>query len=143
MRICYLMLDNSFGPWTEYYSQGPESTWVQSLSKSDYYVKYQGRKPIFEILNRAVNRAMISRPGTRIWQYFNVLIGGGLPRVTKVEEDLIEIDCFESWNNISRKTVAALEFCLANYQFDYLVRCNSTLYLKPEKLRVPLSQVQS
>jgi hypothetical protein len=136
------MLDNSFGPWKEYYSKGPESTWLKSIGELDFYVKYHGRKPRFEKLNYFVNKFIVSRPGTYFWKCVNWSIRRKLPKVTKVSADILQVDCFESWNNISRKTVAALDYCFNNYEFDYLVRCNSTLYTNPEKVRDYLTKIQ-
>lgn len=135
MNILFLMLDNAFGPWKKYYSQGVEITWKRELRpQSELFYRYSAKTYGISPVLRLVNRALNSRFQKKIWN--------SLPkkkRNAKVSlsqrDDTITANMLEIWSNISLKTQVAIDLTLINQNYQYLIRGNSTLYIDTNQFR--------
>lgn len=128
------MLDNSFGDWSEFYEQGAEATWVKRINQEDFYLRYMGKLPKLKVLNELLNRGLNSKFQKTTWKYH--LISGSQLRTEckKISDSVVQVNCNELWSNITKKTINALDFALQNFEFDFIVRGNSSLYIDPNSL---------
>ena len=129
MKIAILALSCSHGPWDKLLERGPCNTWL----KNDLIVAYKkvtARR--VRKLDLILNRVLESRFASQIWRTrdFDLSNIG----VSEVPENNLVIDINENWANLTIKTIKSLEYCLANFEFDYLIRINSTAYIELEKL---------
>jgi hypothetical protein len=128
MKFTVLLLGNSFGPWSQLLQDGPLKTWcTKSGGKLDWYV-YSGRPPKFEVINRFLNRAIVSRFLINHWGKFQKKVDLDQIRF-EVSNRKIEIDLFEIWSNITLKTMVALRYTHSHTDFDYILRTNATCYM--------------
>jgi hypothetical protein len=127
MKFMVLLLGNSFGPWSKLQQDGPLKTWcTKSGGELDWYV-YSGRTPKFEVINRFLNRAIVSRFLINHWGKFQKKVDVNQIRF-EVSNRKIEIDLFEIWSNITLKTLVALRYAHSHTDFDYILRTNATCY---------------
>jgi hypothetical protein len=125
------MLDNSVGAWSDYYTNGAEATWVKRKKKEDFYFRYTGKNPRSKLINMLVNRIINSRFQNLIWRYQLISGWKSVTHSQLVGESKIEVSVGEIWSNITSKTISAIDFALQNFDFDYIIRGNSSLYLDP------------
>ena len=139
MKILVLCLDNSFGPWHEMYQGGTLKTWCNPSNPQIICRRFMGQDSRWPILNRIANRLLVSRS---LYKYWHLL--QSKKELTKVQvlevNGVIRVDLPELWSNITLKTLAAMKFALDNYEFDFLLRANSTCYLDLASLRYYLSK---
>jgi len=129
MRLGFLMLDNSFGQWSQYYTLGCESTWRTKVKKDDFYFRYMGRQPKIVYVNQVLNKVLNSRFKKLGWQYHKMRQQNTTAEGKFLNDSLVQINLEELWSNITTKTISAIEFALKNFEFDYIIRGNSSLYL--------------
>ena len=129
------MLDSKSGPWSELFSTGAEDTWTRYLTEEDLFIRYvsTGRNYISKLLP---NRILNSRFNPAVWP---ILEANNFSRLSNfeasMENGIMHVNTPERWSSISIKTLVALDFCLENYDFDFLVRGNATSFFNVEVLR--------
>lgn len=128
------MLDNSVGSWSEYYTNGIEATWAKHIKKGDFYLRYVGKVPKLKLINRKLNRLYGSKFQKLIWKVKSFLGWKRDYKSNQISDSKIEIQINETWPNLTAKTINAINFTLLNYDFDFIIRGNSSLYLIPEQL---------
>ena len=124
MRFAILALSSSHGPWSELLKAGPEKTWL-SKSNLEHYAKVLARKHgYYDLL---VNKVFNSRFSDKVWKPKNI----NLDRIkyTVIDENEIVVDLRENWTNLVLKCLKGFEYSLKNWDFDYLIRVNSTAYI--------------
>lgn len=132
------MLDNAFGPWTQYYRHGVEISWKQNLKiPEEIYQRYTARSygisPVLVLINKLLN----SRFQKILWTV--------LPKrkkiisVDDINKELIRVNMLEIWSNITRKTQVAIKHTLTIHDYGFLVRGNATLYIDNALLRQKLA----
>ncbi len=135
MKILFLMLDSKSGPWSEMFSSGAEVTWTRDLSEEDLFVRYMSTGSNF-ISKLLPNRILNSRLNPAVWP---VVEASNFSRLSNfkasMNSGIMLVNTPERWSSISIKTLVALNFCLDNFDFDYLVRGNATSYFNVEVLR--------
>lgn len=135
MKILFLMLDSKSGPWSELFSTGAEDTWTRYLTEEDLFIRYvsTGRNYISKLLP---NRILNSRFNPAVWP---ILEANNFSRLSNFEasmkDGIMHVNTPERWSSISIKTLVALDFCLENFDFDFLVRGNATSFFNVEVLR--------
>ena len=129
MRLGFIMLDNSFGQWSQYYTLGCESTWGNKIKKGDFYFRYMGRPPKIVSVNQILNKVLNSRFKNLGWQYHKMRHQNMIARGEFLNDSIVQINVGELWSNITTKTISAIDFALKNFEFDYIIRGNSSLYL--------------
>ena len=129
------MLDNSFGEWSKLYKAGAEATWVKRIRNDDFYLRYLGKVPRFQALNTVMNRVLNSRYQNSIWRYQRFFGWKSKAEVNLIGDSIIQIEVGEVWSNITAKTIAAIDFALQNFEFDFIIRGNSSLYIDPKLLQ--------
>lgn len=134
MRLGFLMLDNSVGSWSEYYTNGIEATWAKHIKTEDFYLRYVGKVPKLKLINRKLNWLYGSKFQKSIWKVKSLLWWKPFYRTNLISDSKIEIHINETWPNLTAKTINAINFILLNYDFDFIIRGNSSLYLIPELL---------
>ena len=139
MKMLVLCLDNSFGPWHEMYQEGTLKTWCEPSNPQIICRRFMGQDPRWPILNRIANRLLISRSLNKYWHLLQSK--KELEKVQVLEVNgVIRVDLPELWSNITLKTLTAMKFALDNYEFDFLLRANSTCYLNLASLKQYLSK---
>ena len=134
MKMLVLCLDNSFGPWHEMYQGGALKTWCDPSNSQIICKRFMGQDARWPILNRALNRILVSRSLSKHWNRLQTK--KDLKEVQVFESDgVIRVDLPELWSNITIKSLAAMKFALENYEFDLLLRANSTCYLNEVPLQ--------
>lgn len=134
-----LFLDNSFGPWHEMYQRGAFKTWCNPSNSDIICRSFMGQDSKWPFLNRIANRFLVSSWLSNYWNLFQSR--KDLKKVPVSELDgVIRVDLPELWCNITLKTIAAIKFALDNYEFDFLLRANSTCYLDLDSLEHHLSK---
>lgn len=129
-----LCLDNSYGPWHEMYQEGALKTWCDPSNPQIICRRFMGQDPRWPILNRIANRLLISRSLNKHWHLLQSK--KELEKVQVLEVNgVIRVDLPELWSNITLKTLAAMRFALDNFEFDFLLRANSTCYLDLSSLK--------
>jgi hypothetical protein len=139
MKMLVLCLDNSFGPWHEMYQEGILKTWCSPSNSQIICLRFMGRDSRLPILNRIGNRLLVSRSLSKHWNLFQSKKDLKAVNVSEVD-GVIRVDLPELWSNITLKTLAAMKFALENYEFDFLLRANSTCYLDLHSLEDYLSK---
>ena len=134
MRVGFLMLDNSFGPRNQYYSQGVEKTWIKNIKQEDFYFRYVGRRPRVVPLNLILNRFIVSRFKNICTKYHLIRHQDAVVKGQFLSEKLVSIDVEELWSNLTAKTISAIDFAIKNYEFEFVIRGNSSLYLNTNEL---------
>jgi len=139
------MLDSSSGDWSKYYTTGAEATWVNRIKTEDFYLRYLGKFSRFQAFNILLNRMLNSRFQNLIWKYQRFFGWKSKARGHLITDSIIQLEVGEIWSNITAKTIAALDFTLQNFEFDFIIRGNSSLYIDPslleEFLEANLNQV--
>lgn len=139
MKLLVLCLDNSFGPWHEMYQEGAIKTWCDPSNPQIICRRFMGPDPRWPILNRIANRLLTSRSLSSHWHLLQSK--KELKKVQVFEKNgVIRVDLPELWSNITLKTLAAMKFALDCYEFDFLLRANSTCYLDLASLKHYLSK---
>lgn len=139
MKMLVLSLDNSFGPWHEMYQRGALKTWCGPSNSQIVCRRFMGQDSRWPILNRIANRFLASRSLYKHWNIFQSK--KELKRVRVLEVNgVIRVDLPELWSNITLKSLAAMKFALENYEFDFLLRVNSTCYLNLASLKHYMSK---
>ena len=129
------MLDSKSGPWSELFSTGAEETWTRDLTEEDSFIRYvsTGSNYISKFLP---NRVLNSRLNPVVWP---IVEASNFFRLSNFEASMkggfLYINTPERWSSISIKTLVALNFCLENFDFDFLVRGNATSFFNVEVLR--------
>ena len=137
------MLDSKSGLWSELFSTGAEGTWTHDLSGEDLFIRYisTGRNYISKLLP---DRTLNSRLNPTVWP---IVEASNFLRRSNFEASMkggiLHINTPERWSSISMKTLIALNFCLENYDFDFLVRGNATSFFNVEVLRNYLKNSQA
>ncbi len=139
MKILVLCLDNSFGPWHEMYQGGTLKTWCSPSNSQIICRRFMGQDSRLPILNRIGNRFLVSRSLSNHWNLFQSRKDLKAVNVSEVD-GVIRVDLPELCINITLKTLAAMKFALENYEFDFLLRANSTCYLDIHSLEGYLSK---
>ena len=139
MKMLVLCLDNSFGPWHEMYQGGTLKTWCSPSNSQIICRRFMGQNSRWPILNRIGNRFLVSRSLSSHWNIFQSRKDLKEVKVSEVD-GVIRVDLPELWSNITLKTLAAMKFALENYEFDFLLRANSTCYLDIHSLEDYLSK---
>jgi hypothetical protein len=141
MRICYLLLSNSFGPWDSYFTNGVDETWKRTIDSDDVYLKYQSKEPKSEKLALAINRILFSRFQKPVWSLISSFCGSNsIPAAELIDKSKLEVAVSENWSQITRKTIGAMKFCIENFEFDFLVRANSSCLMDTELLKDSISR---
>lgn len=135
MRLGFLMLDNSFGPWTQYYTEGVEKTWATNIKKQDFYFRYVGKTPKFEFINRSLNKFLNSRYKSIGWKINLVKHQPLVVHAQFIDTSRVQVDVRELWPNITVKTISAINFAIKNFDFDFIIRGNSSLYVDTNNLQ--------
>lgn len=61
----------------------------------------------------------------------------------EVVGDILYLDCDDSYRGLSEKVVAFLRFAQANFQFDYIFKCDDDTYIDFEKwIRIPFETAE-
>lgn len=133
-----LLLDNSFGPWHEMYQQGIHKTWrspnFERHSKVEYEtLGYMGSRPRFQFLTPYLNRALVSRLFLPHWNHSTFSFGEARIDV-EVSGTSLRIQVPDLWPYISAKTYTALEYVLESFDFDFILRVNTTCYVNLDLL---------
>jgi hypothetical protein len=63
-----------------------------------------------------------------------------IPSAWLIDKSKLEVDLSENWSQITNKTVGAMNFCLENFEFDFLVRANSSCLLDTRLLKDSISR---
>lgn len=124
MRFAVLALTSSHGPWLNLLENGPEKTWL-SDSNIVHYASVIGERP--RLTDKFLNRVYESRFSKQFWRERSIQLSA-LTIKTKSDGQL-EVNVFENWKNITIKTLKGIEYCIDNWEFDYLIRINSTAYI--------------
>ena len=136
MKLFFLMLDNETGPWNKLYLEGAESTWTnQLMPEQEIYIRYKGKVwnglP-FKFFNRLIN----SKLRKKIWSLRAKFIS---PKIeldyVEKKENCIEVNLLDLWWNIGWKTLLALKYIHSNFEYDYIVRGNASVYYDLKNLR--------
>jgi hypothetical protein len=128
------MLDNSFGPWAQYYTEGVEKTWATNIKKQDFYFRYVGKIPKIESINRLLNKFLNSRYKSIGWKFNLVKHPPLVVQAQFIDTSKVQVDVRELWSNITVKTISAIDFAIKNFEFDFIIRGNSSLYLDTKNL---------
>jgi hypothetical protein len=116
------------------YQEGALKTWCDPNESQVECRRFMGNDPRWLSLTRVLNRLLTSRFLSDHWEKFQS--SQNLNEISVREsKDVIKVDLSELWTNITLKSLVALRFSLKNYEFDYLLRVNSTCYVNIRLLR--------
>jgi hypothetical protein len=116
------------------YQEGALKTWCDPHESQVECRRFMGNDPRWLSLTKALNRLLASRLLSDHWEKFQS--NQNLKEISARESnDVIKVDLIEVWTNIKLKTLVALRFSFKNYEFDYLLRVNSTCYVNIRLLK--------
>lgn len=133
MKICFLLLDSTGGPWSQLYQKGAVKTWLQDIGPDEFFFRYVGNKSN-RYISFAENWILGSSKFIKYWKLINRKY---LHQQPKAEFDghYIRVDIRENWSTIGLKTQAAIKLILNEEpKFDYIVRTNASTYIDVPKL---------
>lgn len=116
------------------YQEGALKTWCDPHESQVECRRFMGNDPRWPSMTRVLNRLLTSRLVSNHWEKFQS--SQNLNQIgARESNDVIKVDLIELWTNITLKTLVALRFTLKNYEFDYLLRVNSTCYVNIRLLK--------
>jgi hypothetical protein len=134
VKIQVLLLDNSFGPWHGMYQKGVLETWCGPSEKSIDFYLYLGKSPINIPVHQVLNKILLRRPFIGSWALFHLLSKNKSIQV-EVQNKELRVRLSEFWPNIAKKTFRAIQFIDLQYEFDVLIRSNTTCYINTQLMR--------
>lgn len=140
MKLHVLFLDNSFGDWHQSYQKGALVTWCDPRSGDVKSNSYMGNAPRSILINKFFNWLLLTRVFIGQWGRFN---GRQKQASTKthLSTEIIHVSLPELWSNITAKTLYAIHFVAENFEFDFLIRANSTCYVNLTSLSNELAKI--
>lgn len=136
MKLLFLMLDSKRGPWEKLYENGAEKTWARMISPEDRFIRYRGMRNSFFEVHNSIGRIGNNKYNQVIWPLMerrNLYLRDILE--TKYDGKVLDIGITDRWSSISIKSLVAMEFCFNNFEFDYLVRGNASVFYNLAILR--------
>lgn len=132
-KILFLVLDFNGEPWSSIFDNGCKVTWIPEVNEPA--LRYRGRNS-GGYLKKKLNRLQISRLGITLWRESHVSHQLARRKLkSAVEKDsIIYLDLPDTWWRHGQKFLSALKYCYDNFEFDYLIRINSTVYVNYERL---------
>ena len=131
MKVLYLVLSAPYEPWEDLFHNGIAQTWVQeerSLGKNNVFLSLGRALPYPS--NVAINRFLQSKYGFRFW---SMKVSKRFP-VHIENNHTLRSTRYERWDNLLGKFLDCAAFALNNYDFDYMVRVNTTTHVNSEAL---------
>lgn len=140
MKFHVLFLDNSFGDWHQSYQRGALVTWCDPQSGGVNSNSYMGNAPRSILTNKFFNWLLLTRVFIGQWGRLN---GRQKPASTKthLSNEIIHVSLPELWSNITAKTLYAMHFVADKFEFDFLIRANSTCYVNLASLSNELAKI--
>jgi hypothetical protein len=140
IKIIVLVLTAPYSPWHELFRKGSQQTWIsESISVSNVEIfSYQGI-PANNAFGMLWNRFLFSRFGHRFWSNNSNL---ELPTRLRNHHE-IEVKVAERWDTMYTKFYSTLNFICNNYEFDYIIRINTTTYLNLRNLISEIHRVSN
>ena len=129
MRFAILALSSSHGPWHDLLKEGPEKTWLPE-SHPAHYAKIIAEKHGF--FDSFLNQVFNSRYSEKLWRTRPIKLNE--ISCLRINEDELVVNLSENWTNLVAKCLKGFEYALDNWEFDYLIRINSTAYVDVDAL---------
>lgn len=129
MRFCFLILSAPYKPWNGLTKSCAENTWLRQLNDNHLAFEYIG-KPMGVIQNSLYNRFLKSRHSSFFWRK-EIL---PLPTAHFSGSRRITIDINEAWDTMTRKFLSAASLIHEVFEYDFLIKVNTTTYVNVLKL---------
>lgn len=135
MRICFLILSAPYQPWKSLFENCAKRTWIAELQKGDNAFVYTG-KTMNRFLSHPINLVLKSRYSASVWQDSIT----NVPKARFQASDAIAIDIKERWDTMLHKFIGAASLVCETFDFDFLVKVNTTTYVNVQQLKIGLSE---
>lgn len=125
-RICTLILGSEYEPWNLLYSNGPLKTWIKDW-KSDsqaLFFTYSGQVYRNRVVASFVNSVLRRRILLPLWTSSK-----RLPEANFHDSGIIKVKIEERWDTMTLKFLSASRLLLETFDFEYLIRTNTTTYV--------------
>jgi hypothetical protein len=131
-----LVLSVDREPWRTIEVQGQRATWAASTNEDLPIFWLHGRtRGVMRFLVRTGGKAIQLIGSERMLARYRVLAGSwAAGRPVSQEGDRVVTGVPETLLNTNPKTIAGLRYMLDNYDFDYLLRTNTSTYLNRQLL---------
>lgn len=135
-RLCFLVLSSDYEPWKSLYLSGPAHTWIRGWNSKSYvpFFTYSGKTYKCDLLAQISNFLLQRKSMMRIWTSKRQLQEAYFSDYGK-----IHIEVFERWDTMTIKFLSASKLLLDTFDFDYLVRTNTTTYVNQRALSEALA----
>lgn len=131
MKVLYLVLSAPYEPWESLFHNGIAQTWVKeemALGKNSVFLSLGKSLP--HPSNVVINRFLQSKYGVQFW---STNVSKRFP--VKIEDKItLRSARYERWDNLLGKFLDCAAFTLNHYDFDYIVRVNTTTHVNSETL---------
>lgn len=136
LKLAFLILTAQYEPWKTLLKEGPQKTWAnrEMLDSSHLAFGYVG-KPLKGLRNEIENNISIQEK-----TYFLKNRERLLEYSAKFSDyQTIQVPFYDTWNTMYEKFILSSRLLLDTFEFDFLVRVNTTTYVDVESLMLWLS----
>ena len=132
-KVLFLMMDFEDEPWSSLFEKGCKETWIREANAK--VLRYRGRKTIRSV-SKKLNKLQISRFGLKLWPKSHIAyeISKKYSKLVTETDSIIMVDVPDNWWRHGQKFLIALRYCIENFDFEYLIKCNATLYVNTRQL---------
>lgn len=130
-RLCFLVLSSDYEPWKSLFLSGPGQTWIRNWDSKSYVpiFTYSGKTYKSNLLAQISNFLMRRTSMMRFWTSKKELRESNFSDYRE-----IHVEIFERWDTMTIKFLSASKLLLDTFDFDYLVRTNTTTYVNQKAL---------
>ena len=130
-RICFLILSSVYEPWKSLYEAGPRQTWVKDWKHNPqtFFFTYSGIPRKFTELAKLHNFILRRQTFLKFWTSKK-----DLPDASFNGPDKILVNIDERWDTMTLKFLSAAKLILDTFEFDFLVKTNTTTYVNQSAL---------
>lgn len=130
-RICFLILSSVYEPWKSLYEACPRKTWVKDWEHNPqtFFFTYSGKPRKFIKLAQLNNFILRRKIFLKFWTSKR-----DLPDASFNGHDKILVNIDERWDTMTLKFLSAAKLILDTFEFDFLVKTNTTTYVNQSAL---------
>ena len=136
MKLAFLILTAPYEPWKTLVQLGPQETWAnrKNLDRKHFAFSYVGR-PLKGIRKTFENNVSMQEMTHNLNRHKHLLEYSA----SFSDYQTIQVPFYETWNTMYEKFILSSRLLLETFEFDFLVRVNTTTYVDVESLMLFLS----
>ena len=137
MKLAFLILTAPYEPWKTLLKEGPQKTWAarENLKSNHLSYSYVGR-PLKGLRKAIENNVLLQEKTISLKRREKLLELSA----KFTDHQTIQVPFYDTWNTMYEKFILSSQILLETFEFDYLIRVNTTTYVDTEKLMLFLDK---